>query len=150
LGSDGDEGIMKQTTTGPISQPQPAAQGHNGASPLDFNDPFGWPTEPAADAIRLDACARFDRLKVRTQRTVYDVVVLRGSTGEALVRGGRYFAQFRRARVVGSTLGGSTVRLGTIEVGARLELRLGRLPIVTSTIEAVSRVDRKRSRALVM
>ena len=47
--------------------------------------------QPAVGAIRLNACAAFDRLEVRTQQTVYDVVVLRGSTGEALVRGGRYF-----------------------------------------------------------
>jgi hypothetical protein len=140
---------MKSTATGPIPQPPAAANGPNDP-PFNLNDSFGWPTEPAGDAIRLDTCGRFDRLEVRTQRTVYEVVVLRGSTGEALVRGGRYFAQFRRARVVGSTLGGSTVRLGTIEVGARLELRVGRLPIVTSTIEEVSRVNGKRSRALVM
>jgi hypothetical protein len=94
--------------------------------------------QPAPEAICLNACLPFDRLEVRTQRTVYDVVVLRGSTGEALVRGGQYFMEFRRARVVGSTFGGSAVRLRTIEVGAQLEFQVAGQRIVTSTIQAVS------------
>jgi hypothetical protein len=94
--------------------------------------------QQAADAICLNACLPFDRLEVRTQRTVYDVVVLRGSTGDALVRGGQYFTEFRRARVVGSTYGGSAVRLRTIEVGAQLELQVAGQRVVTSTIQAVS------------
>ena len=97
--------------------------------------------QPAGDAIRLNACAPFDHFEVRTQRTVYDVVVLRGSTGEALVRGGRYFTEFRPARVVGSTFGGSSVRLRIIEVGAQLELQVAGQRVVTSTIEAVSPVS---------
>ena len=97
--------------------------------------------QPAVDAIRLNACAPFDHFEVRTQRTVYDVVVLRGSTGEALVRGGRYFTEFRPARVVGSTFGGSSVRLRIIEVGAQLELQVAGQRVVTSTIEAVSPVS---------
>lgn len=97
--------------------------------------------QPAVDAICLIACAPFDRLEVRTRQTVYDVVVLRGSTGEALVRGGRYFTEFRRARVVGSTFGGSSVRFRTIEVGAQLELQVAGQRVVTSTIQAVSSVS---------
>ena len=96
--------------------------------------------QPSVHAICLTACAPFDHLEVRTQQTVYDVVVLRGSTGEALVRGGRYFVEFRRARVVGSTFGGSSVRFRTIEVGAQLELQVAGERVVTSTIQAVSSV----------
>ena len=94
--------------------------------------------QPAQEAICLYACLPFDRLEVRTQRTVYDVVVLRGSTGEALVRGGRHFTEFRRARVVGSTFGGSAVRFRTIEVGAHLEFQVAGQRVVTSTIRSIS------------
>lgn len=94
--------------------------------------------QPAPAAICLNACLPFDRLEVRTERTVYDVVVLSGSTGEALVRGGRHFVDFRRARVVGSTFGGSAVRFRTIEVGAHLELQVEGQRVVTSTIRSIS------------
>jgi hypothetical protein len=70
----------------------------------------------------------------------YEVVVLPGSCGDVLVRGGHYFPTFQHAALAGSTFGGTAIRLRTIEVGCRLELRVGGTPIVTSTIEAVSRL----------
>ncbi len=96
--------------------------------------------QPASEAVCLTSCSPFDRLEVRTQRTVYDVVVLRGSTGDALVRGGEYFTEFRRARVVGSTFGGSALRLRTIEVGGHLEFNVSGQRVVTSTIRSISPV----------
>jgi hypothetical protein len=70
----------------------------------------------------------------------YEVVVLPGTSGQVLIRGGRYFREFGRARLDGSTLGGSAIRAKTIEVGCRLELHVDGAPIVTSTIQAVSRL----------
>jgi hypothetical protein len=70
----------------------------------------------------------------------YEVVVLPGSSGHVLVRGGRYFRTFQHAGLAGSIFGGSAIRLRTIEVGGRLELQVNGTPIVTSTIEAVSHV----------
>jgi hypothetical protein len=99
------------------------------------------PTDPGCEAIHLAACSPFDRIAVRTLNTDYIVVVLRGSAGQVLVRGGHFFTEFRRVRVTGSTFGGSAIRLGTIEVGSRLELLVNGRPIVTSTIQAVSRVQ---------
>jgi hypothetical protein len=68
----------------------------------------------------------------------YEVIVLPGRSGNVLVRGGRYFRDFQQAGLAGSTFGGSAIRLRTIEVGGRLELQVNGMPIVTSTIEAVS------------
>jgi hypothetical protein len=95
--------------------------------------------DPPGSAIHLDSCQPFDRIAVRTQRTDYDVVILPGHAGEVLVRGGRYFGEFRQARLAGSTLGGSAIRANTIEVGCRLELHANGARILTSPIEAVSR-----------
>jgi hypothetical protein len=92
-------------------------------------------------AIHLDSCLPFECLAVRTRRTDYEIVVLPGSSGEVLVRGGRYFQEFSRARLVGSTFGGSAIRMNTIQVGCLLELRLGATRIVTSAIEAVAQVE---------
>ena len=97
------------------------------------------PTDPARHAIHLDSCLPFDRIAVRTHSSDYEVIVLPGSAGEVLVRGGRYFTTFQRAALSGSTFGGTAIRLRSIEVGGQLELRVGGQPITTSTIEAVSR-----------
>jgi hypothetical protein len=99
-----------------------------------------WPAEPPYHAIHIDSCLPFEHLAVRTRRTDYEVVVLPGSSGEVLVRGGRFFKEFQRASLAGSTFGGSAIRMKTIEVGCPLELHVGGTRIVTSTIEAVSRV----------
>ena len=92
-------------------------------------------------AIDLEGCSSFERIAVRTQRSDYELVVLPGESGEVLVRGGRYFEQFRRAWLAGSTFGGSSIRARTIEVGGRLELRADGATFVTSTIQAVSRAE---------
>ena len=105
-----------------------------------------WPTPDACQAIHLDSCVPFDRIAVRTRRSDYEVVVLPGSAGEVLVRGGDMFSEFRRARLAGSTFGGSAIRMRTIEVGGQLELRVDGQPIVTSTIQAVSRMKPEADR----
>jgi hypothetical protein len=99
------------------------------------------PAALSCHAIRLDACFPFEHLAVRTRRTDYEVVVLPGSSGDVLVRGGRFFEEFRRVRLAGSTFGGSAIRVKTIQVGCPLELQVDGTRIVTSTIEAVSRVQ---------
>jgi hypothetical protein len=48
----------------------------------------------------------------------YEVVVLPGTSGQVLIRGGRYFSQFGRARLDGSTLGGSAIRAKTWDAGS--------------------------------
>lgn len=92
-------------------------------------------------AIDLEGCSSFERINVRTQRSDYELVVLNGRTGDVMVRGGRYFDEFRRAGLAGSTFGGSSIRARTIEVGGRLELRADGATILTSTIQTVSRAE---------
>ena len=99
-----------------------------------------WPAEPIWDAIHLDSCLPFEHIAVRTRRTDYEVVVLPGSSGEVLVRGGTFFKEFQRARLAGATFGGSAIRVNTIEVGCPLELHVDGTRIVTSPVESVLRV----------
>jgi hypothetical protein len=130
---------MKRSSTNEVGTPQPATFDH------DIDGTSGTsrfpvvPIDSPCHAIHLNSCLPFDRIAVRTHRSDYEVVVLPGSSGQVLVRGGRYFTTFRRAALAGSTFGGSAIRLRSIEVGGQLELRVDGHPIVTSTIEAVSR-----------
>jgi hypothetical protein len=130
------DGSMKRL----VLTPQPSTLERNADGPFDavgFHTP---PAHPAWHAIHLDSCVPFERIVVRTRRSDYEVVVLPGNDGEVLVRGGLMFGEFRRATLTGSTFGGSAIRVGMIEVGGQLELRVDGQPIVTSTIQAVSRM----------
>jgi hypothetical protein len=99
------------------------------------------PTRRAAsDAVRLDACRQFERIVVQTRSSVYDLIVLCGSTGEVLVRGGRRFPDFCQAVLAGST-DGRTGLVNTIAVGLRMELCADRKVIMTSAVTAVFRPD---------
>lgn len=91
------------------------------------------------DGIQLDCCPAFERIVVRTGRSMYDIIVLSGDTGEVMVRGGRFFPEFRRATIAGSLVGRSAVKLRRICVGFRMELHVNGKTFVTSRIQAVSR-----------
>ena len=95
-------------------------------------------TSPPDEAIQLDSCPAFQWIVVRTRRSVYDIIVLSGEAGEVMVRGGRYFPEFRHATIAGSTFGGSAVRVGSICPGCHMELEVDGRSFVTSRIEAVS------------
>ena len=96
---------------------------------------------PSDDAIQLDSCRRFEEIVVRTRYSVYELVVLSGDNGDVLVRGGRAFPEFRPARLAGSTSGGRALKVGSIDVGLHMELHADGESFVTSTIQAISRID---------
>jgi hypothetical protein len=101
--------------------------------------PFeGSATEQPDDVIQLDSCPALQWIVVRTRKSTYDIIVLSGDAGEVMVRGGRFFPEFRHATIAGSTFGGSSVKLGSICVGLHLELRVNGKSFVTSRIQAVS------------
>ena len=98
-----------------------------------------FPSDSPCPAIHLGSCVPYERIAVRTMRTNYELVVLPGDSGDVLVRGGRYFEEFRRARLAGSSFGGNWLRVMTIEVGCRLEFQVDGARIVSSRIQAVER-----------
>jgi len=100
-----------------------------------------WAAPPSDDAIRLDSCRRFETIVVRTRHSVYELIVLSGDEGDVLLRGGRAFPGFRRARLAGSSAGGSALSWRTLDVGRHMELHLDGEHFVTSTIQALSRID---------
>lgn len=93
------------------------------------------------DSVSLDSCSDFEWIIVRTQRSVYELIVLSGKQGSVLVRGGCLFPAFRRATVAGSLIGSAAVKLASIVVGLHLELVVDGQSYITSRIEAVSRPD---------
>ena len=96
-----------------------------------------WSAYPWTDGVQLEHLAPLDRLIVRTRNSTYTVLVLSPVAGEVLVRGGRFFPAFTRARVCGCSLGGACLKLRGIYTGFLLELEHEGRVIITTRIRAV-------------
>jgi hypothetical protein len=90
----------------------------------------------------VNRLASLDRLTIRTRHSLYEIVIMAPETADVLVRGGAYFPVFTRAKVAGSSLGGSFLKVHGIFVGFRLELSDGARMIVTSPVEEVAAGER--------
>ena len=91
------------------------------------------------DAIDLKSCSELEWIAVRTRSSVYDIIVLSAEVGEVMIRGGRFFPEYRRAIMAGSIFGRSGVKLRSICVGLHMEFHFEGKSFVTSRIHAVSR-----------
>lgn len=96
-----------------------------------------WQAHPWQNGVSLDRLAALDRLIVRTRYNVYEIIVSAPATGDVLVRGGEYFREFTRARLAGSTMGGSFLKVRSIHVGFRLEFNLGSQFVLTSPVASI-------------
>ena len=97
-----------------------------------------WTSHDWSGGVRVDRLAALDRLDVTTCNSRYEIIVLAPSTADVMVRGGAFFPEFTRARVAGSSLGGSFLKLHTIHPGFRLELADGSRSIVTSPVRHIA------------
>jgi hypothetical protein len=110
-----------------------------GPPPLANVIPFGgFASSQPDNAIELDSCPPFQWIVVTTRKSVYDIIVLSGDAGKVMVRGGRFFPEFRPVTIAGSTFGGSAMKLRTICVGLHLEVHVDGKSFVTSPIRTVS------------
>ena len=99
-----------------------------------------WTTYDWRDGVVVDHLSPHDRLVVRTRNSIYEIIVTVPQTAEVLVRGGAFFREFTAARVAGSSLGGTFLKLHGVYKGFQLELVSESGPVVTTRIAAVSLV----------
>jgi hypothetical protein len=76
-------------------------------------------------------------LTVETEHSRYELTVLCGSTGDVLVRGGQFFPYTTAARLAGSSVGGSLLKLRGIYIGFRMELHAHDRGIITSRVRSI-------------
>ena len=79
-----------------------------------------------------------ETLTIRTENSTYEITVICGRTGEILIRGGRFFPEFTAARLAGSSLGGSFLKLRGIYVGFSLEIHFDNRLIITSRVRNIA------------
>ena len=81
------------------------------------------------------------RLSPSRPRTAgYDFTILCGPTGDVLVRGG-LFPEETSARLLGSSFGGSMLKLRGIYIGFRMELSACNRSIITSHVRSIRLVS---------
>lgn len=105
--------------------------GHPGAILDDFVEAATW-----GDGVWLRDIGPHSALVLDTRSTRYRLVVTRGD--EVVVEGGQCFREPTVARVHGSSLGGSFIKLGWIGVGFQIEIIVGDEKIVTSPVRAIA------------
>jgi hypothetical protein len=90
-----------------------------------------------ARGVALQSLAPGTVVTVKTQNTRYRLVVLDGAERRVRISGGWVFPEVTDVRVAGSTDGGSTLKLGWIGEGFRLELATDLGPVTTSPVQSV-------------
>ena len=123
---------MSDTTLSPKADPAPTAV----ASPT--LDRFGV-TVDAAPGVWLPSLAAIDQLEVRTRNSLYQITVLGG--GRVLVRGGSFFPVWSEARLAGSTLGGSFLKMDWVGCGFCMEFLHQGLRIVTTRVKEIRKIE---------
>jgi hypothetical protein len=90
----------------------------------------------AADGVSVRDLEPLTTLLVRTCNSRYRIIVSRSSA--ILVQGGRFFPDVTDARLEGSSVGGSFLKVAWIGVGLRMEISVGGQRIVTSPVRAIT------------
>ena len=98
-----------------------------------------WSAHDWRGGIHVDDLIALECLVVQTENSTYEIILLSPDTAHILVRGGAFFPVFTEARLAGSSLGGSFLKLRSVHVGFRLELSTERGFIITSPVRSVSR-----------
>ncbi len=96
-------------------------------------------TEELAErpGIALAQLEPFSRLQVETRNTLYDLTVLDPWEGRLVIQGGRYFPTPTSVILIGSSFGGSLLKLRWLGSGLRIELMAGDVKVVTSPVKTV-------------
>ena len=94
-----------------------------------------------ADGVAFSDLAPLDVVSIRTRNTVYRVVALRPPGHDVLVQGGLFFPYSTRARLAGSSLGGSFLKLGWVGPGFQMEIHAYGQRIITTRVRSVEVQD---------
>lgn len=96
-----------------------------------------WLSHDWTTGLQTEDLAEQEFLTVETENSRYELTILCGRTGDVLVRGGQFFPYTSAARLAGSSLGGSLLKLRGIYVGFRMELQAHDRSIITSRVRSI-------------
>ena len=97
-----------------------------------------WSGHHWRDGIQIETLQDLTRISVQTENNLYEITVISPHTGEILVRGGKFFPEYTPARLAGSSLGGSFLKVRGIYTGFNMELFGDGRTIVTSRVRTIA------------
>ena len=96
-----------------------------------------WVTHDWDHGIQLESLPDFSEIAVQTKNTLYEITIIDGPNREVLIRGGKFFPVRTPARLAGSSLGGSFLKVGGIYAGFNMEVLSSGTSIVTSPVQSI-------------
>ena len=96
-----------------------------------------WLSHDWTTGLQTEDLPEREFLTVETENSRYELTILCGRTGDVLVRGGEFFPYTTTARLAGSSLGGSLLKLRGIYIGFRMELHAHERSIITSRVRSI-------------
>jgi len=95
----------------------------------------------STEGVLLNTLAALDQLEVRTRNSRYQITLLDTDDGRVLVQGGPFFPVPGEAQLSGSTLGGSSLKVGWLGCGFCLEFQYQGRRIVTTHVREIRKVE---------
>jgi hypothetical protein len=60
--------------------------------------------------VQVDRIEDTEKLEVRTQNSLYEIIIIEDQSGEILVRGGQFLPELTPAQPAGATPGGASAK----------------------------------------
>jgi hypothetical protein len=96
-----------------------------------------WVNHSWNQGLQVGTLPDLSELIVETRNSVYEITIIDGAGREILIRGGKFFPERTAARLCGSSLRGSFLKLGGIYAGFSIEIVFDGQTIVTSPVQSV-------------
>jgi hypothetical protein len=96
-----------------------------------------WVSHDWTHGIQLGNLRDFSEITVETENTHYEITVIDSASREVVIRGGRFFLEKTAARLAGSSLRGSFLKVGGIYVGFSMEIVTEGKSVVTSPVRSI-------------
>ena len=92
----------------------------------------------ARDGIAIQSLPAGTALTVVTRHSEYRLRVIESEELRMSIRGGRVFPEWTLTHLLGSTAGGSALKIGWLGVGLQMEIKAGRTVFLTSPVESIA------------
>jgi hypothetical protein len=96
-----------------------------------------WTDLDWSEGLQVESVEDMSEIRVETRNTVYEVTIIDGHERELLVRGGKFFPERTPARLAGSSLCGTFLKIGGIYAGFNLEIIVNDETVITSQVQSV-------------
>ena len=96
-----------------------------------------WIQHKWSEGLQVGSVPDFTKIVVQTRNTTYELTVIDSGAREILIRGGRFFPALTEARLTGSSLGGSFLKVGGIYTGFNMEVLAAGTTVVTTPVKSI-------------